>query len=350
MKKVFCILMLYSAAVSGQARFIDSIRIKQDIPGISVSVGNREGVLWSQGFGYADLENKVPVTPDTKFRMGSVSKLFTSLAVGLLYQQGKLLLDAPVQQYVPYFPVKRYPITPRQLAGHQAGIRHYRGTDPLGIPKRYTSVKQGLTLFQNDSLLFKPGSSYNYSTFGFNLLSAVIEGASGKDFLSYMRDSIFTPWGMKATIADYSDSIIPGRVRFYEHSKGKMVNAALVDNSYKWAGGGFLSTTTDLVQMGRGLLNYNVLDKKTVDLLFTPQYLSNGDNTRVGIAWRIDTDKQERRMVHHGGTIDGGRTFVLIYPESGIVVAIATNMSGVRINLDEAAIIAGYFLPQPLKP
>ncbi|WP_173003191.1 serine hydrolase [Chitinophaga sp. SYP-B3965] len=347
MKTIFTfILLCCAAAVLGQARFVDSLRQKQHIPGISVCVGNREGILWAQGFGYADLENSIPVTPDTKFRLGSVSKLLTSLAVGLLYQQGKLALDSPVQHYLPEFPQKRYPITSRQLAGHTAGIRHYRGSDPLSVPKRYLSVTEGLTIFKDDSLLFKPGSSYNYSTYGFNLLSAVIESAAGKDFLSYMRDSIFTPLGMKGTIADYSDSIIPNRVRFYERRKGKWVNAALVDNSYKWAGGGFLSTPKDLVNMARGLLNHNLLRKETVDLLFTPQYLSNGDNTHVGIAWRIDEDKQGRRMLHHGGLIDGGRTFVLVYPESGIIVAITANMSGVNINLDEAAIIAGYFLKQ----
>jgi CubicO group peptidase (beta-lactamase class C family) len=171
----------------------------------------------------------------------------------------------------------------------------------------------------------------------------VVEAASHTDFLSFMRDSVFRHLGMTNTIADYSDSIVPGRVRFYEHSKKQLVNAALVDNSYKWAGGGFLSTPTDLVNMSRGLLNHVLLDQQTVDLLFTSQRLADGTKTNVGIAWRIDADSKGRRFVHHGGTIDGGRTFLLLYPDDGMVVAIAANMSGVNINFKEAETIAGYF-------
>ncbi|SFD87950.1 CubicO group peptidase, beta-lactamase class C family [Chitinophaga sp. CF118] len=334
----------YKAAISKAEKFIDSLQAKQDIPGISVCVGSKEKILWAEGFGFADLENKTRVGVHSKFRMGSVSKLLTIEAIGLLYQEGKLDLDAPIQKYLPGFPEKKYPITSRQLAGHTAGIRHYRKSDPLSIPKRYKSVDEGLSIFKDDSLLFKPGTAYAYSTFGYSLLSAVAEAASHTDFLSFMRDSIFFRLGMTNTIADYSDSIVPGRVRFYEHSEGKLVNAALVDNSYKWAGGGFLSTPFDLVNMVRGLLNHTLLDEKTVELLFTSQHLDNGEDTHVGIGWRINTDSKGRRIIHHGGLIDGGRTFLLSYPEQGIVVAIAANMSGVNINLKEAETLAGYFL------
>jgi CubicO group peptidase (beta-lactamase class C family) len=278
-----------------------------------------------------------------------VSKLLTTLAIGLLYQEGKWDLDAPIQKYLPDFPEKKYPITSRQLAGHTAGIRHYRNSDPVSIPRRYKSVQEGLSIFKDDSLLFKPGTAYAYSTFGYCLLSAVAEAVSHTDFLSFMRDSIFLRLDMRNTIADYSDSIVPGRVRFYEHSNGRLVNAALVDNSYKWAGGGFLSTPTDLVNMTRGLLNHTLLHEKTTELLFTSQHLENGKDIHVGIGWRIDSDSKGRRIIHHGGTIDGGRTFLLLYPDQGMIVAIAANMSGVNINLKEAENIAGYFLT-PLKP
>ena len=340
---------LYKPAISKAERFIDSLQVKQDIPGISVCVGSKDKILWAEGFGFADLENKTRVTVNSKFRMGSVSKLLTTQAIGLLYQEGKWDLDVPIQKYLPDFPEKRYPVTSRQLAGHTAGIRHYRNSDPLSIPKRYKSVREGLSIFKDDSLLFKPGTAYAYSTFGYCLLSAVAEAVSHTDFLFFMRDSIFLRLGMTNTIADYSDSIVPGRVRFYEHSKGKLVNAALVDNSYKWAGGGFLSTPTDLVNMSRGLFNHTLLDKETVKLLFTSQHLENGEDIHVGIGWRIDTDPKGRRIIHHGGLIAGGRTFLLLYPDEGLVVAIAANMSGVNINLPEAQAIAGYFLTT-LKP
>jgi len=335
---------LYKTAISKAESYIDSLQAKQDIPGISVCVGSKDKILWAEGFGFADLENKVRVTVNSRFRMGSVSKLLTTQAIGLLYQQGKWDLDAPIQKYLPGFPEKKYPITSRQLAGHTAGIRHYRKGDPLSVPRRYKTVQEGLSIFKDDSLLFKPGTAYGYSTFGYCLLSAVAEAVSHMDFLTFMRDSIFLRLGMTNTMADYSDSIVPGRVRFYEHSKGQLVNAALVDNSYKWAGGGFLSTPTDLVKMSEALFNHTLLDEKTVDLLFTSQHLENGEDIHVGIGWRINTDTKGRRIIHHGGTIDGGRTFLLLYPDEGLIVAIAANMSGVNINITEAETLAGYFL------
>lgn len=325
-------------------RFIDSLRLKQDIPGISVCVGNRDKIIWAEAFGYADLENKTEVSIQSRFRIGSVSKLLTSLAVGKLYQQGKLALDSPIQKYLPDFPEKKYAITSRQLAGHTAGIRHYRFTDPLPVPRRYKNVKEGLSIFSKDSLLFKPGTGYNYSTYGYSLLSAVLEGASNRDFISYMRDSIFLPFGMANTCADYSDSIVPLRVRFYEHSKGNLINAPLVDNSYKWAGGGFLSAPVDLVNMIRQLLNYTVLNKNTVELLFTPQKLEDGTSTEVGIGWRIGKNKRGMTYIHHGGMIDGGRTFVFFYPGTGYIFAITANTSGAKLNIDEAATILDYFV------
>jgi CubicO group peptidase (beta-lactamase class C family) len=332
-------------AIAAAEKYIDSLQNSQHIPGISICVGTREKILWAEGFGYADLENKSPVSIYSVFRLGSVSKLLTSLAVGKLYQQGKLDLDAPIQQYLPDFTKKKYPVTARQLAAHTAGIRHYIKADQLIAPRYYKNVQDGLSIFKNDTLLFKPGTAYNYSTFGFTLLSAVVEAAAKKDFLSYMRDSIFLPFGMTHTFPDINDSIIPGRVRFYEPTKnGGVHNSDYVDNSYKWAGGGFLSSTIDLVNMVRGLITYKILDPKTVELLFTDQKLENGKSTNVGIAWRINETKSGVKFIHHGGAIDGGRSFVFFYPESGYIFAITANISGARINIDEAATVLGFFL------
>jgi serine beta-lactamase-like protein LACTB len=333
----------YRQAIQRAEHFVDSLRKRQDIPGLSVAVGTGSQILWAEGFGFADLEARLPVTIDTKFRMGSVSKSMTSLAVGKLVEAGKLDLDAPVQQYVPTFPSKKYPFTSRQLATHTAGIRHYRNNDPLACPKRYATVQEGLAIFSQDSLLFKPGTAYNYSTYGYSLLSAVIEGASQTDYLSYMQTAVFTPLAMTNTGADYSDSIVTNRVRFYEHQNKKLVHAAAVDNSYKWAGGGLLSTPVDLVKLGGGLIRNTALRKETVAVLFAPQHLSDGQNTQYGLGWRNGTDRQNRKLIHHGGLSDGGRTFLLLYPENDLIVAITANISGASISLAEAEAIAGYF-------
>src|SRR5438128_9895102 len=173
------------AAAVGQARAIVCDQLAGKIPGLQVAVAVGGKLVWSEAFGYADLAREVPVTAETQFRIGGVSKPLTAAAVALLYEEGRLYLDAPVQRYVPSFPDKGYPITTRQLAGHLAGIRHYQDGEFL-LNRHFNSVLEGLTIFERDSLLFPPGTRFSYSSYGWDLIAAVIEGASGEDFLAYM--------------------------------------------------------------------------------------------------------------------------------------------------------------------
>jgi CubicO group peptidase (beta-lactamase class C family) len=299
------------------------------IPGLSIAVGRNGTVIWSEGFGLADIEKGVPVTPLTRFRLGSVSKILTAGGIARLVEDGKLDLDAPVQRYVPAFPAKPWPITTRQLAGHIGGIRHYAKdfAGPLKHKPHYASVAQGLTIFANDPLLFEPGTKYAYSSYGWNLISAVIEGAGGEEFLAYMQRAVFEPLGVRSLTADHVDRIIPHRTSFYARSRdGGLQNAAYSDNSYKWAGGGFLGTAEDLVRFGSAHLQPGFFNQSTLDLLFTSQTLSSGKPTGVGIAWRIGVDANGRRILHHGGSLDGGRAMLMMFPESGIVVAMLANI------------------------
>jgi len=333
----------YLKAIGFAEKYLDSLQKVQGIPGLSVCIGSSKKLFWGEGFGYADLENLVPVSIYSKFRMGSVSKSITSVAVGRLVQEKLLDPDTPIQLYVPVGKSAKGDITARQLATHTAGIRHYRENDPLSIPKRYKTVQESLGIFISDSLLFIPGSSFNYSTYGYSLLSAVIEGASHIDYLSYMQQKVFLPLGMTQTGADFSDSVVVNRVRFYERGSLGLVNAAQVDNSYKWAGGGLLSTPIDLVKLSMGLFNYTILRPETVALLFTPQILPDQKNTYYGFGWRVGVGSRGKKIIHHGGLIDGGRTFLLLYPDDEIAIAITANMSGARINIPEAETIANFF-------
>lgn len=312
--------------------------------GLGIAVGIKGEIVWSEGFGYADLEQQVPVTRETKFRIGSVSKSLTAAALGLLYEQGKLDLDAPVQRYVPGFPDKGKPVTVRQLAGHLAGIRHYKGDEFL-LARRFNSVTESLTIFKDDPLLFDPGTRYSYSSYGWNLLSAVVEGASGENFLDYMNARVFAPLGLKNTTADDNEKIIPHRARFYQRdSAGAVRNAPYVDSSYKWAGGGFLSTMEDLVRFGSAHLQPGFLQAETLQVLFTSQKTTAGELTNYGIGWSVRNDEKGRRTIGHSGGSVGGTTMLLIYPESGIVVALAVNMSSARLGASSAAQIADLFL------
>jgi serine beta-lactamase-like protein LACTB len=306
-----------------------------EFPGLSVAVALDGRIVWAEGFGWADLEQKVPVRPASRFRVGSVSKPFTAALLALLVEEGSIDLDAPVQRYLPAFPEKEYPVTTRQLAGHLAGIRHYEEGEFLSS-RHYETVREGLEMFQDDPLLFEPGTRYSYSSYGFNLISAVIEGATGGTFLDLMQERVFDPLGMRHTAADENAYIVPDRVRPYVvDDEGRFANAPYVDNSYKWAGGGFLSTAEDLVRFGLAHRAPGFLRAETLALLQTSQKTSDGEETDYGIGWSVDTDEQGRRCVGHGGGSVGGRTAFCIYPDQGLVIAMVTNLSeGTELPLD----------------
>jgi len=307
-----------------------------EFPGLSVAVALDGRIAWAEGFGWADLEQKVPVRPSSRFRVGSVAKPFTAALLALVYDDGAIDLDAPVQRYVPSFPEKEYPVTTRQLAGHLAGIRHYEGDEFLSS-RHYETVLEGLEIFQDDPLLFEPGTRYSYSSYGFNLISAVIEGATGGSFLALMQERIFDPLGMRHTSADHNAFIVSERVRPYVlDEEGRFANAPYVDNSYKWAGGGFLSTAEDLVRFGLAHQEAGFLQADTLAMLQTGQKTNDGEETDYGIGWRTGTDEQSRRRVGHGGGSIGGRTAFWVYPDQGLVIAMVTNLSdGPEFPLDE---------------
>ncbi len=318
------------AALLEQVRdSIEALMRRYGVPGLSAAIGVSGELLWAEGFGYADVENRVPMLPQTKLRVASVSKSLTSAALGLLVEQGKLDLDAPVQRYVPSFPKKRWPITTRQLAGHLAGIRHYRDQEFYST-RHYDSVVEALEVFKEDTLLFQPGTRYAYSSYGWNLISAVIEGAAGIPFLQFMRRYVFAPLKMHDTVAEHVDSLIMHRARFYVYRDSLLMNAPYVDNSVKWAGGGFLSTAPDLVRFGNGLLTGRLLRPETLHLLFTSQRTTDGKETGYGLGWRVG-EQRGRHVVWHTGGAVGGSSVLVLLPEEQVVVALIANLQGVRL-------------------
>jgi serine beta-lactamase-like protein LACTB len=310
------------------ARSIGRELLGRGIPGLSLAVAVDGRIVYSEGFGLADLEERVPVWPATTFRIGSVSKPRTAAALVLLVEQGKVDLDAPVQKYVPSFPDKGARITPRMLAGHLGGIRHYKDQEFL-ISKHYDNVLAGLQIFANDPLVAPPGTQFNYSSYGYNLLSAVVEVAAGQEFLPYMRQHVFAPLGMRETVADQPSEIIAQRARFYTRFKDKPVlNAPFVDNSYKWAGGGFLSNSEDLVRFGSALLQPGFLKPESLRMLFTSQKNSKGEETGYGMGWAIHASKSGQRVYEHSGGSAGGSSQLILYPDSHVVVAMICNFEG----------------------
>lgn len=317
----------YDAAIKASKDSIAALMKKIKIPGVALTVMVNGKIIVSEGFGFADLEQKVPVSPSkSRFRIGSISKSLTAAGLAKLYEQKKIILDSSVYFYLPDYPKYKYRPTIRQVAGHIAGVRHYKD-DEWKINKHYNTVAEGLTIFQNDSLLFVPGSKYQYSSYGFNLLSAAMEKAAGKDFLTFITDEVFLPLKLTNTSADQNTPIIENRTRFYDLADGRWINSPYVDNSYKWAGGGFISSSEDIAVFGNALLDDKFLKKETIQLFTSPQKLNNGSNTSYGMGFFSVKDHYQRQHFGHSGGSVGGTTDMVIYPDQKIVVVILTNMS-----------------------
>lgn len=319
----------YENVIEQSRKIITDSMTKQKIPGWSVAVVVNGEIVWSEGFGFADLETQVRVSPATRFRIGSISKVLTADALARFYEQGKIDLDVPVQKYVADFPKKEQPITVRQLVGNLSGIRHYDSRKPDESEEDFLKrvISEDVKAFYKEPLQSLPGEKYGYSSPGFTLLSYAIEGATGKDFLTCIREQVFDPLNMKSTSADKPQIIIPNRTRFYSLNQEKqVVNAVYVENK-GFAAGGFLSTAEDLVRFGSANLNDGFLKAETRKLIFTSQRTTDGKETGIGFGWRIAKDKEGRQIYHHPGVSVGGKAYLLLYPDKKVVVAMLQNLT-----------------------
>jgi serine beta-lactamase-like protein LACTB len=317
----------YAAAIATASRLSEKIVRQANLPGLSIAVGIEDQLVWRAGFGFADLEQLVPVTPDSKFRIGSVSKTLTASAIGALVERGQLDLDREVGYYVPSFPKKQWPVSVRQLAGHLAGIRSYAGNEFYST-QSYESVVTPIAVFSSDALITEPGTQYQYSTYGWTVVSAAVEAAAGRPFLEFMQSDVLEPLGMVNTIADFSTQLIPNRVRFYKRdTTGRLANAPFVDVSNKWSGGGYLSTPSDLVKFGFDYQSQRHLQPETYRLLTTAQATTSGESTKYGIGWESRPDLHGGAVLGHGGGSVGGTTAFVTWPEHRMVVAVTTNLT-----------------------
>jgi serine beta-lactamase-like protein LACTB, mitochondrial len=301
---------------------------EKKVPGLSVAIVVDRQLRWTGGFGVADVENAVPATAETMYRLASVSKTMTATAAMQLVERGRLDLDAPVRRYVPSFPEKPWPITTRQLLSHLGGIRHYTPGEEFDATRQYVGVLEGLDVFKDDPLVHEPGTIYLYSTYGFSLAGAVVEAASGMRFLDYLRENIFRPAGMESIRDDDARALIPHRAQGYVRiADGELRNSAPADTSYKIPGGGLIATAADVVRFAAALESGTLLKPEARTEMWTRQKTRSGELLTYGLGWGLREWKGRHEVVHTGGQ-ERVSTVLYLQPDRGLAVAILTNLQG----------------------
>jgi serine beta-lactamase-like protein LACTB, mitochondrial len=307
---------------------------RRGIPGLSLAVVEGGVVRYEAGFGFADVENGVRAKPETVYRLASVSKPITAVAVLKLHEQGRLDLDAPVWRYCPDYPEKPWPVTARELLCHQGGIRHYRPDEPT-VTRRFASFAESLSLFRDDPLLHEPGTAVRYSTYGYNLLGCAAAGAAGTSFLALLQEAVLEPAGMASTRDDDLRDLIPNRAQGYvRDAEGRLRNSALADMSYKVPGGGLCATAGDVARFGSALVSGRLLQPATLDLMLTRQKTRDGRLTGYGLGLAVAERNGRLEASHQGGQ---ERVSTVLYlaadrtvADRGRAIAILTNLEGVQ--------------------
>ncbi|HUR82802.1 MAG TPA: serine hydrolase domain-containing protein, partial [Thermoanaerobaculia bacterium] len=313
--------------------FEESVRAEMQrskIPGLTIGFV-KDDYVWVKAFGVADLENGTPMTEVGAYRFASVQKSMTAAAVLQLVEQKKIDLNAEIQTYVPYFPRKPYPITIRQLLGHLGGIPHYVDRAKEQHFKEHKTVRETIAIFENFPLVAEPGTKWVYSTYGYDLLGAAIENVSKQSYGDYMRDHVWRPAGMTATMMDDALLIIPHRVRGYQLVDGEVRNSEFVDISSRFAGGGTRGTVPDLLRFMKALNDGKLISEKSLAVMYMPMKTRSGERTGFpgteGYAMGWNVTKQKLGLVYMN---DGGqqetRTFIINVPSRHFAIAFAMNL------------------------
>lgn len=301
----------------------------EKIPGMVVGIVDG-GDEWVHAYGLADVENQTAMKIDSSFRLASITKTMTAVAILQLVERGKIDLDAEVQTYVPYFPRKKWPVTVRHLLGHLAGIPHYVNRAAEQHIKEHKSTRESVAIFENFDLVAEPGTKWSYSSYGYNLLGAVIEQASGQSYGDYMRANIFAPLGMTSTRLDDPIALIPNRVRGYQLIDGQLANSEFIDISSRFAAGGLRTTVPDLLRFARGLMSGKLITPEHFELLATPMQTRDGKLTGYGMGVFVHpapgvSDTGGRFAISNNGGQQETRTFLMMFPKRGVAFATAMN-------------------------
>lgn len=336
-------------AARRSGRMLAALVEANGVPGMGAAVVRDGRVVWTGSAGQRDVEGGLAVDDRTVFRLASVSKIIAATAAAKLREQGRLDVDAPVHSMLPWLRAPWPAMTARQLASHSSGLPHYQPVDEGRGGTRYGSVRDAVALFEDRPLLSPPGTAYEYSSWGYTLLSAVIESRAGQPFLDYLRTEV-TP-GL-AIGPDATGSGDPAMTKAYAFVDGVAAPAPPHDFSYTWAGGGLAATPAALATFGARLMAGAVVSQQTLAWMREPTRLANGGTARerdfeVGFGWRVSQDADGRPTAHHAGVTVGARGALVLWPERQFGVSLLSNALWVAAIEQSATMLAAPFDPAP---
>ncbi len=344
------------AAARQADRLLEELAALNGVPGMGAAVWQDGRIVWRGSAGHRDLAAGAPVDADTVFRLASVSKLITVAAAAQLADAGKLDLDAPVATQWSGVNPDWAAFTLRQLAAHTSGLPHYQAQDAGRGRRHYADAREAVAIFRDRELLSAPGSRYSYSSWGYTLISAVVEARAGQPFLDYVAQNV-TP-GLRI-VPDATHGGDPDASRAYERDdRGRAVEAPPHDFSYTWGGGGFGGTPSAVAEFGGRMQRGEVVPGAGFDAMLEPARLDDGrpvlgddDEYRVGFGWRTLTDIDGRLRAQHAGATLGARSSLVIWPRlpraEQTAVALLSNMQWVSSIDQSAAMLAAPFQAVP---
>lgn len=350
--------------------YLARLQADSGAPGASAAVSVRGEVVFSGGVGVADLESGAPQNGLSVHNIGSVSKVLAAVAVMQLVEQGKVNLDAEIQAYAPWFPRKDQPITVRQILTHTSGIRHYKSgeIDPsnLNVLRHYESFEESTRFWRDDPLLFTPGTHWLYSSFSSNLMQAIVETASGQSFERYLAEKVWAPAGMINTQFDVPSRVVPRRGRGYvrQPKTGALAHSFNEDLSYKYAGGGMISSDEDLCRLGHALSSGVLLKSATLAEMYRLQLAadlptwSDASYTgpkpvmglKQGLIFQMNRDAAGFVYAAHAGTVKGTHSQFSNYYKDGVVVALHLNYNAGGVDIKSAADSLAQLFLKPVAP
>ena len=302
-----------------------SEKFKPGETGCAALVAKNGQIIYRKAFGMADIELNVPMQPDMVFRIGSITKQFTAVAILQLMEQGKLSLQDDITKFIPDYPTQAYTITIEHLLTHTSGIKSLTNIPELEKYNK-TDMKPGevIDLFKNQPMEFAPGTKYNYNNSGFFLLGFIIEKVSGKTYAEYIQDNFFTPLGMTGSCYGSNTKIIKNRASGYQPGKDGVENAEYLSMLLPYAAGSIQSTVEDLFKWNQAVHSYKLVKKETLDKAFTEYKLTNGKGTGYGYGWAL-SQIQGSPTIEHGGGINGYLTSGIYLPQEDVFVALFLN-------------------------